>query len=152
MIYKAMTAKGSTHTKTMQRFQAAFKKWFDSSGMSQIEASILFETSQALVSKLLKCKGSVTIALAEKIATKVGKDLPEMLIEGREILGEKYTSSQANQSDPNQTVKDAFDYVLSQGGESAEILIDLTIRLAQKKQAEADLQNPTSATRLSNSA
>ena len=132
-----MAIQDSQHTKTMKQFQAAFKKWFSSADMSQIEASSLFDISHTLTSRLLQNKGSISIAVAERIAHEIGKDLPEMLIEGRELLGEKPKYTDHQQKDPNEKAIQAFKYILLYGGEGAELLAKAAIELAEKKQAEA---------------
>jgi len=137
-----MTIQDSKHTKTMRQFQAALKRWFASANMSQIEASSMFDISHTLTSRLLKNKGSVSIAVAEKIACEIGKDLPEMLIEGRELLGEKPQFDTYKPKEDHNEAIEAFRLVLLHGGEAAELLAKAAIDLAEKKQAEYEYQHP----------
>lgn len=135
-----MKTGNSRNTKTMKYFCASFTKWFKESKLNQVEAGAIFDLSHTFISKLLKMQASISIGTAESIAEQIGKDVIGMLIEGRELLGEK-PSKPANKEDPFQKAKEAFDYVLMRGGEAAELLADNAIHLAKKKRAEA--KDPT---------
>ena len=140
----------SKNTTALKYFSAAFKKWYESSGLNLVDAGAELNLSHTYISQLLRRKASISMGTAEEIATQLGTTLIDMLIEGRDISGDRPTN-QNRGKDPYQEAKDAFDFVLLSGGEAAEILADQAIRLAKKKKAEAEFENPT-PTQISKSA
>lgn len=143
----------SKYTQTMKYFCASFTRWYETSGFNLMEAGAEFDLSHTFISKILKRQASISIGTAELIANKIGKDLIEMLLEGRALVGDKPRHcKEQNIEDPNQEAKDAFNLVLLHGGELAGELAERAIAIARKKQAEENLKNPTPATQLSKSA
>ena len=146
-----MAKTSSKETQAMRHFQAAFKKWFEDEGISQIEASAYCDVSPALINKILKGKASLSLAVAERIATGVGRDLPELLLEGRDILAAKGVKSGHGQrlegpktpslplSALGQNEKPweakqaaalrAFQVLMRQGGEGADLLAAAALNL-----------------------
>jgi hypothetical protein len=130
----------------MRFFCAAFTKWYETSGFNLVEAGAEFDLSHTFISKILKRQASISIGTAELIANKIGKDLIEMLLEGRALLGEKPKFAKKLKTiDPHQEAKDAFDFLLLYGGETAELIEKNVLDFAQKKQAEEELQIYTPA-------
>ena len=132
-------------------FRTVLKRWFDESEMKLIDAAELLGVSHTYLSRLLRVEPSIALPRAEEIAHKLKKDLPEMLMEGRELLGKKPKFSPPKKLSNIDEAIEAFKFCLLSGGEAADMLAQNAIELAKKKKAEADLQNPTTA-KLSKSA
>ena len=122
----------------MEQFRAALTQWHDKVGVQIQQSAARLGISHTLMSRLLHGKTGLSIAQAEHISNELGKELVDMLEEGRILLGHKKMTKKNNPYSYEQIrAINAFNVVLSQGGEGAEILIKAIIDLAEKKQAEA---------------
>jgi transcriptional regulator with XRE-family HTH domain len=149
-----MAKTSSKKTQAMRHFQAAFKKWFECEGISQIEASAYCDVSPALINKILKGKASLSLAVAERIAWEIGRGLPELLLEGRTLLAAEGENTglgqwarEAQNPHPPASVSGqdkesrelkyvaalrTFQLLMRQGGEGADF-IAATLNLAAKR-------------------
>ncbi|UQZ87731.1 hypothetical protein C4J81_00335 [Deltaproteobacteria bacterium Smac51] len=141
---KIMKIANSKNTKTMNYFVAAFQKWYKESGYNLMEAGAIFDLSHTFISQILKKQASISVGTAELIANKIGMDLIEMLIEGRELVGDKPKHAKKPKvSDPHQEAKDAFNFILLNGGELAEELAERAIAIAKKKKGVTEVPKPS---------
>jgi len=67
-------------------FCAALQHWFKDSGKKQVEAAAVFGMTQGTFNNLINGKKGASVAQMEEIADKLGKDLADMLAEGRSLL------------------------------------------------------------------
>lgn len=81
-----MSVVDAKNSEAAAQFRAAFEAWFKKSGLTQLQASIKLGISQSLVNRIISGKAAASMGLAENIAKKIGCDLVDMLVEGREIL------------------------------------------------------------------
>lgn len=139
-----MKKANSKDTNAMKYFSASFKKWYEASGLNLVEAGVIFDLSHTFISKLLKRQASLSIGTAELIATKLDKDLIEMLIEGRRLLGEAPKKQKGHEDDPFAKHMSDYRYLLLFCENQSHIitrLIEETI--LNKQQIEADNLDPT---------
>jgi len=130
----AMSITNSENTKSMKYFQSAFKQWFENSNLKLIEAGALFDLSHTYISRIVRGKASLSIAMAERIAERIGSELPEMLIEGRNLRGiNPKAKTQISFNDPFKKEKEAFESILWAGGEGAVVLKEVVLKLAETK-------------------
>ena len=141
-----MKVSNSKNTITMKYFCAAFARWYEVSGFNLMEAGAEFDLSHTFISKILKRQASISLGTAELIANGIGKDLIEMLLEGRALVGDKpkYQPKPLT-NDPHHEAKEAFNFVLLQGGELAEELAERAISIARKKKGLTATQKPQKA-------
>ncbi len=119
-------------------------------GMNKTLAAQRLGVAQSQLNEIANAKSGASINIIEKICANMRVNIVDALEQGRRLCGEepaqkKLTLQQAE-------ALDAFKECILAGGEAAEMLAQGAIALAKKKQAEADLQNPTPATPLSKSA
>ena len=144
-LYKSLMKKAkSKETKTMLYFCTSFKKWFDESKFKLIEAGAELDLSHTFISQVLRRKASLSIGTAEKIADGLGTSVIEMLVEGRKLCGEEPLISK-QEIDPHSQAKEAFSFILLQGGELAEEFAERAIAIAKKKKSEVATKPPSTS-------
>ena len=152
-----MSVKPGKNTIAVSYFQAALNRWVDSSGRQKNELAAILDIAASSLGQYLKGIKVPSLAQMENIALKMGKDLPDILAEGRAILGGDDQSQAQRKVDPPEfspeqaQAIEAFKTCLRFGGDLADELAERAIAIARKKQAESDFQNPTPK-RLSKSA
>ncbi len=137
----------------LQYLSAYLKSWIKSNGLTQAEASLRLNIQQAQLNGILNLTRGISIERMEDICNATRRNTIDALLEGQNLLGAKPESNQSGELNYTQKhAMEAFRFLLLHGGEAADLIEKAVIDFAKKKQAEADLQNPTPATQLSQSA
>ena len=126
---------------TITYFQEAFREWITKNNLTQNQASELIGISPTLVNHLKNKKRNVTFKQADEIAERLNTSVFEMIARGRTLLGDDQHTTKLTREQI--LALDAFKFCLEMGGEAAEMLAKNAIELARKKQAEAEIQNPS---------
>ncbi len=140
----------SENTDALKYFRAFLTSWISKIGMNKTLAAKRLGVAQSQLNEILNAKRGASINIMEKICANMRVNIVDALEQGRRLCGEE--STQEKFTIHQVEAIDAFKAVLLHGGELAEELTERAIAIARKKQAEADLQNPTPATQLSKSA
>ena len=139
----------SIDSKAIEQFRAVLKYWHTAQGIQIQQSAARLGISHTLMSRLLHGKTGISLPQAENIATEMGKELVDVLIEGRKLIGGSQTKKEF--LDPHKEAKEAFSFILLQGGELAEEFAERAIAIAKKKKTEVVFK-PTSTLPLSKSA
>jgi len=141
------------NSELLRYISAYIKKWMDERSLTQIQASERLSINRGQLNGILNLNRGLSVEKLEAISYATGKNGLDALIEGRELLkGTSQIKSNDDGLTPEQRkALDAFKVVMIHGGEGAELLMDNAIKLAYKKQAEAEFENPT-PTQISKSA
>ena len=148
-----MSVKSGKNTIAVSYFQAALNRWVESSGRQKNELAAILDIAASSLGQYLKGIKVPSLAQMESIALKMGKDLPDILTEGRAILegdaapqtGESGKSA-APLTDREKKAYKAFTFVLQNQSDShARMLITNIETYAAEKQglSSSDTINPT---------
>ena len=130
------------NTIASERFRVALRDWIETSGKTQKQAIADLGLPGSSIKNFLSRTASLSLGKMEYIAQKIGKDLIDMLNEGRAILEgderhHEHDTEPPEFSPEQQRAIEAFKICLKMGGEGAEMLAKNAIDLANKKQADS---------------
>jgi transcriptional regulator with XRE-family HTH domain len=83
-----MPVTSSKNTKTLKRFSAALRAWFESSGYKQADFAPKVGLKQGRFNEILHGK-PCSLAVMERIAEVIGVDIQDFFEQGRVILGDR---------------------------------------------------------------
>lgn len=143
-----MAVKSSKNTIAGSHFRASLKRWANESGKKKNELAAGLGLSPSNFGDYLHGVKSPSLAVMEEIAEKIGKDLGDMLVEGRAILEEGAAPQTGENIEAEFTPEqrkaiEAFKKCLKFGGEAADMLAKNAIELASKKQADSGFLSNT---------
>ena len=134
------------NSEILKYLSAYLKNWIKSNGLTQAEASLRLNIQQAQLNGILNLTRGISIEKMESLCNVTRKNTIDALLEGKNLLGIKHTSDKKDELNYTQkNAMEAFRFLLVHGGEAADLIEKAVIDFAHKKQAEADLQNPTPA-------
>ncbi|UQZ89582.1 hypothetical protein C4J81_10345 [Deltaproteobacteria bacterium Smac51] len=133
----------SENTDAMKYFRSFLSSWIKKTGMNKTVAAKRLGVGQSQLNEILNAKRGASLYQMEKICNNIGVNIVSALERGRKLCGE-LSEDKKFSKDQIESIE-AFKIVLLHGGEAAEILEQAIRELANKKQAEAEFKNPTTA-------
>ena len=128
-----MAKLSSENTDTFRYFRAYLEHWMNEEGINKTIAAKRLGAGQSQFNEILNGKRGASICQMENFVKRTGLDLVEALEQGKHIYKKEQNTDPLTQSQ-QKAVKLLYNCLL-EGGERANILIEIIFALLNKKNA-----------------